>query len=127
MGPLVTTVFPQFPLTSPKPPLLHPLLLPLLLPFSMELPPFSPMMPSFTTVLPPFTMELPPFSTVLPPFSTVLPLFSAMLPPFLTLHLLPAQFSVHPQLLLGLVWPLALPFSEPSLPFPHLSELPPVL
>merc|ERR1719319_446604 len=80
--PLFTTVFPQFPLTSPKPPLLHPLLHLLLHPL---LPPFSPMMPSFTTVLPPFSIELPPFSTMLPPFST--------------LHLLPAQFSVHPQLL----------------------------
>merc|ERR1712008_325173 len=108
----------------------------------MELPPFLPMMPSFTTVLPLFSTVLPPFSillllfsTVLPPFLTVLPQFSTVLPPFLTvlpqhfstLHLLPAQCSVHPQLLRGPLWLLALPFSEPSHPFPHLSELPPVL
>merc|ERR1712008_428305 len=95
----------------------------------------GPMMPSFTTVLPLFSTVLPPFSIVLPLFSILLPPFSTVLPPsstvlpqhFSTLHLLPAQCLVHPQLLRGPLWLLALPFSEPSHPFPHLSELPPVL
>merc|ERR1712086_749470 len=109
----------------------------------MELPPFSTVLPPFSTVLPPFSILLPLFLTVLHQFSILLPLFltvlhqfSTVLPPFLTvlpqhfstLHLLPALCLVHPQLLRGPLWLLALPFSEPSHPFPHyLSELPPVL
>merc|ERR1712021_291248 len=97
-------------------------------PFTMELPPFSILLPLFSILLPLFSTVLPQFSTVLPPFLTVLPQFLTVLPQhFSTLHLLPAQCLVHPQLLRGPLWLLALPFSEPSHPFPHLSELPPVL